>query len=766
MGQPKPPSQKTLKAFFKLLSLDLAAKAKAELVAGLDPNVQFDLNGFGAQTALMYALDRDKRQCVRMLLDAKADVNARGERGGTALHEVNDVGFAKDLLARGAEINAKTKTGDTPLHMAAAGDNADLVAVLLEHGADVDAANSEGKTPYGMARKVEVRVLLKQHGAKGFGPGGGKLVKPTKVAKTTWGELALESGCIGADRDGNVWFASNSGLFRFDGKAVTSYEFEESWSYDSLGAGPPGVLYIATNWGLLEYKADKFRLYSSEDSELFDNHLTYLKTSPDGRAYMLHYESEAEEKHISVFDGSTFQVLTPGKEFPAGLDITCLGFDHDGELVIGADSGLAVRKADKWKVFQEFSNGYDERVHEVASDGDTLWVGTTSGLWKYRDGKLTRQDPEEPVKCVCMAGDSVWVAIGAGLGQIRAGALTIQTPANSALPADDEIEQLAAGQDGTLWIRAGGDLARVRDGKIERLTGEAPPDPEPVKPKKLLAFPKAIVARKLVPKPVVDAVQEAGLEGIAADRVIDLLRPAIAFDLLKYKSLPVGASKFGGQPDLPAKLKWPTYADDEDRMLPFVLQLDLAALHGHDKEGLLPKKGMLYFFSDTAPDELEDGRVLYTEQPIEKLVRRPFPEDLVDRVKQADFIAQLPEYKIELTPVFTLPPLAFLRDRAVLTDDDEQTLQTLAATVIKLANKKLPAQCSRLLGWPDSLQGEVVESVDHIALLQLNGYELSPKGIEKVFEHWCGDGLIHFLITRADLEKQKFDRATATMAYT
>jgi hypothetical protein len=78
---PKPPSPKTLKSLFKLISLDLAPKLKSELERGIDSNVAFD-TGYGAQTALMYALDHGKVACARVLLDAGADVTRRGGRGG------------------------------------------------------------------------------------------------------------------------------------------------------------------------------------------------------------------------------------------------------------------------------------------------------------------------------------------------------------------------------------------------------------------------------------------------------------------------------------------------------------------------------------------------------------------------------------------------------------------------------------------------------------------------------------------------------------
>jgi hypothetical protein len=492
-------------------------------------------------------------------------------------------------------------------------------------------------------------------------------------------------------------------------------------------------------------------------------------TAPDGRAYMMSYEDEAEHKHISVFDGKAFTLLSPGKDFPAGLDLKCLAFDKAGKLVIGADGGIAVHRGTGWETITKLGakGAFAPHVYGIVVDGETFWIGTQSGVYELRNDKATLHPTENLAKCLCKDGDALWIGMYyGGLGRLRGGKLEVYTAENSALP-DDDIERIVRAPDGTIWVHAGGDIARVRDGVLERVTGEpAKPAPKP-KQRALRPFPaKPIVARAKLPRPVVAAIEAAELAGISAEQLLAVVRPAIAFDCIKYKTVAVGASKLGGQPDLPPKLAWPAFADDPDEMLPFVMQFELAAVHPFDKEGLLPAKGMLYVFSDTSPDDLRDARVLYADVPTAKLARRAFPEELVDRAKQRDFIAQVPEYKIELGQVFTLPSYDYLHARAELTEEDREALDELRTTLVKLGNKKLPQQCSRLLGWPDSVQGDIVENVDDIALLQLNGYELSPKGIEKVFEHWCSDGLIHFVIDAKSLAKQQLHKATGSMAYT
>lgn len=86
---------------------------------------------------------------ARMLLDSKADANAKDGDGWPVLHyaardgnsEIVDI-----LLAHGANIEARDRDHFTALHTAAEAGRADVVRVLLDHGADVSARVPDGRT--------------------------------------------------------------------------------------------------------------------------------------------------------------------------------------------------------------------------------------------------------------------------------------------------------------------------------------------------------------------------------------------------------------------------------------------------------------------------------------------------------------------------------------------------------------------------------------------------------------------------------------------
>jgi len=93
---------------------------------------------------------------VTSCLSAGADVNARTESGYTPLHMAaafnDNPAVLEVLLAAGADVNARTESGWTPLHMAAWVNLTPAVfEVLLAAGADPTALTEDGRLPFNLA---------------------------------------------------------------------------------------------------------------------------------------------------------------------------------------------------------------------------------------------------------------------------------------------------------------------------------------------------------------------------------------------------------------------------------------------------------------------------------------------------------------------------------------------------------------------------------------------------------------------------------------
>lgn len=87
--------------------------------------------------------DAARAECVRLLVQAGANVNGRDNDGNTPLHETFLTAVEEELLKLGADVNARNKNGETPIFTTV--DNT-AIPLFIEHGADLTIRNNKGET--------------------------------------------------------------------------------------------------------------------------------------------------------------------------------------------------------------------------------------------------------------------------------------------------------------------------------------------------------------------------------------------------------------------------------------------------------------------------------------------------------------------------------------------------------------------------------------------------------------------------------------------
>lgn len=115
----------------------------AMLAAGIDVNARNDKG----DTALICACSQNRVACVKLLLEAGADVNAQNDKGETALICACCLGneaCIKLLLAAEADLNMKDQDGVAALMYSYKERHDDIVRMLLDAGCDVNVRNAEG----------------------------------------------------------------------------------------------------------------------------------------------------------------------------------------------------------------------------------------------------------------------------------------------------------------------------------------------------------------------------------------------------------------------------------------------------------------------------------------------------------------------------------------------------------------------------------------------------------------------------------------------
>ena len=87
--------------------------------------------------------DGARLECVRLLVKAGANVNARDKDGNTPLHEGFQTDVEEELLKSGADVNARNKDGETPIFTDV---DEESIPLFIKYGADLSVRNKAGKT--------------------------------------------------------------------------------------------------------------------------------------------------------------------------------------------------------------------------------------------------------------------------------------------------------------------------------------------------------------------------------------------------------------------------------------------------------------------------------------------------------------------------------------------------------------------------------------------------------------------------------------------
>ncbi len=101
--------------------------------------------------AIRTADENKSAACIKILLDARADVNHKLTSGYTALHDAacyHNCSAVLLLIAARADVEAKTSSYETPLAKAILGFNRHITELLLDHGASVDNIRECGTRVY------------------------------------------------------------------------------------------------------------------------------------------------------------------------------------------------------------------------------------------------------------------------------------------------------------------------------------------------------------------------------------------------------------------------------------------------------------------------------------------------------------------------------------------------------------------------------------------------------------------------------------------
>lgn len=289
---------------------------------------------------------------------------------------------------------------------------------------------------------------------------------------------------------------------------------------------------------------------------------------------------------------------------------------------------------------------------------------------------------------------------------------------------------------------------------------------------------KSILEREKIQVPTGPLVLTKG-------RMYDEVGEYLCREVLPPGILPLGTSRLGGQPDLPADLPWPTWhahgkygrTARPDAKLSFLGQINLAELQAQVPTPALPAAGLLLFFYDAEdepwgfdPDDRFGHRVLFVP-PGQALTRHVCPD--------AEY-SLLPA-SVSFARVVTLPKLdessldwgsMGIDADAVDWYDLEEAMRVLhpkrphhhlLGTEAQVQSGDMRAECQLVShgfmagddeGWSKGMAvPEVVAGIDNWQLLLQFDSEDTDDGLGPM---WGDCGLLYFWIEKHRLAAQDF----------
>ena len=241
---------------------------------------------------------------------------------------------------------------------------------------------------------------------------------------------------------GDLLIGTEAGLDRFDGRTFTHYIADGDLP-SSLSPGPQrmvaedanGAVWTGTYGGGLDrldgrgvkhFRHDP----KNPDSPANDNIASLV---PDGQGGLW---IGVHNKGMDYFDGRHFTHFAPNLADPSGLQdhwVQPLLLDQHGTLWIGASSLGLVRFDTNRRKFTSYlldpsqpGNQVANAVHDIYSDGGSLWIASPTGLFRFDPaiGTFTRHYTEEDGlasnSTLGILGDAqgnVWVSTVKGLSK-------------------------------------------------------------------------------------------------------------------------------------------------------------------------------------------------------------------------------------------------------------------------------------------------------------------------------------------------------------
>jgi signal transduction histidine kinase/ligand-binding sensor domain-containing protein len=282
-----------------------------------------------------------------------------------------------------------------------------------------------------------------------------------------WGAVTLFNGlpsdnihAVAQTPDGVLWFGTDNGLARFDGRRVSTVAVEDAGKIFALETAPDGTLWVGTDKGAFFLESGKFRLVE----ETKNISITAILVA--GKIFLATAEGTIFAVARDEKTGAIAAERIPSEPLRGSngqpLDITSLA--QTGDKIIAGTRSRSILIIENTQTFETFSRPRPFFVNTLAQDKQGgVWLGADapgaeSGLFSLADLARPSQINVESGNVLAIepdASDGVWIGTQAnGLFHLRGGRqvehFTFENTAGGL--RSNAIYALFTDREGVVWI--------------------------------------------------------------------------------------------------------------------------------------------------------------------------------------------------------------------------------------------------------------------------------------------------------------------------
>ncbi len=284
---------------------------------------------------------------------------------------------------------------------------------------------------------------------------------------------------IHVDPDGVMWFGTNGGASRYDGSEFTNFTTDDGLASDvvkTIYRSPDGYLWFGTGWwnmpggGVSRYDGNEFVGFTTEDG-LADNTIKAICSGSDGAVWFGTWGYG-----VSRYDGREFTRFTT-EDGLASDGVYAIHQGTDGSMWFATDKGISHYDGKKFTSFTVEDGLVNNRVMSIRSAPDgTLWFGTAGGVSHYNGERFlnfTEADglANNNVESIYLdSSGGLWLGTSGGVSRYDEGTFLNLSERDGLV--NNKVEFIHRDPEGAIWIGTRGGVSRYDGKEFVSLTEE------------------------------------------------------------------------------------------------------------------------------------------------------------------------------------------------------------------------------------------------------------------------------------------------------